>query len=371
MPSTEAEYDVIVVGTRVAGAILGSLLGRRGHRVLALDRAHFPSDTLSTHFFRAPAFRAFQEMGVLDEVLAVAPKLTVNYNVIDGIVFPEPVDRPEDYPFYMSVRRITLDNILVRKLWEIPGVELREGAAVDALLRSDGRVEGAAWKEKSGVGEARARVVVGADGIYSFVAKEVAAQSEHEEPIHRAMYYAYFSDVDPSEGPAAEFHYRGNNIGYLMPSDAELTLMAASVPISEFPAFKRDPEGRLMQELEAMEAIAPRLPKAKRQSPVRGSGNIGCVKRIPYGPGWALVGDAGMTLDPWSGQGIDHASTHALILAQRLDDYLSGRADWEGAMAGYHRERNEFSEKAYRRTAGFSADLRPMTQQALAKRGLS
>ncbi len=78
-----------------------------------------------------------------------------------------------------------------------------------------------------------------------------------------------------------------------------------------------------------------------------------------------------MAMDPWSGQGIDQASTHAVFLAQRIADYLEGQGDWEAAMQAYHQERNEFSKKVYRRTSKFSADLRPMTRAALAKRGLS
>ena len=46
------EYDVIVIGARIAGSVLASSLGDRGHQVLLLDRDSFPSDTLSTHFFR-------------------------------------------------------------------------------------------------------------------------------------------------------------------------------------------------------------------------------------------------------------------------------------------------------------------------------
>jgi len=84
-------YDAIIVGARVAGSISATLLAQQGHRVLLLDRAHFPSDTLSTHFFRAPSLRAFQRIGSLDEVLATAPHLVTDYNVVDGIVFPEPV----------------------------------------------------------------------------------------------------------------------------------------------------------------------------------------------------------------------------------------------------------------------------------------
>jgi 2-polyprenyl-6-methoxyphenol hydroxylase-like FAD-dependent oxidoreductase len=364
------DFGAIIVGARIAGSLLASLLGQAGHRVLVLDRSKFPSDTLSTHFFRAPTFRALGEVGVFQELQVKAPHLTVNYNAVDGTVFPEPVDRPEDYPFYLCVRRITLDDILVRRARSTPHVELREAAKVTRLLREDGRVIGVAWTEPGGGGEARARVVVGADGVHSFVAKEVGAQAEHEEPVHRAMYYAYFRGVEHVDGPAAEFHYLGNSLVYCFPCDDGLTLLAASVPIGRFSEFKRDPEGRLMEELRSMSALAPRLVRAEREGDVRGTGSIPGYLRVPYGEGWALVGDAGMVMDPWSGQGIDQASTHAVILGRRLGEYLAEVVDWEQAMGVYHRERNEFSQKAYHRTCKYGLDLRPMTHEALQRRGL-
>jgi len=368
--NSSLDYDVIVVGARVAGSILATLLGEGGHRVLLLDRSSFPSDTLSTHFFRAPALSAFKQVGVYDEVQAVAPHLTVNYNVVDGIVFPEPVDRPADYPFYMCVRRITLDDMLVRRAKRAPTVELREGAQVAGLLREEDRVVGVRWKDSNGYAEATARVVVGADGVRSFVAKEVGVQAEHEEPINRAMYYAYYRGIVPNEGPAAEFHYRGNYLVYCFPCDGELTLLASSVPIAEFAEYKRDPEAKFLSEIGEMTALAPRLAQAEREGPIRGTGSIPGYLRIPYGEGWVLVGDAGMVMDPWSGQGIDQASTHALSLARHLSDFLTGSSDWGAAMKAYHRERNEFSLKTYQRTCTHSRDLRPMTRAAVERRGL-
>ena len=362
--------SVIIIGARVAGSILATLLGEMGHRVLVIDRSTFPSDTLSTHFFRASSLRAFEKIGVYDEVQSAAPHLTVNYNVIDGIVFAEPVDRPEDYPFYMCVRRITLDDILVRRMKQTPNVELREGVKVTDLLRENDTITGVKWKDSSQDGEERAKVVIGADGVNSFMAKEVIAQNEHQEPVNRAMYYAYYRGISPNEGPAAEFHYRGNTLVYCFPCDDDLTLLAVSVPITKFVEFKRNPEAKFINELEALKLLAPRLSNAKRVGPVRGSGSIPGYLRIPYGKGWALVGDAAMAMDPWSGQGIDQASTHAVLLAQYLGDYLSGKKDWEPAMQAYHRERKEFSLKTYQRTCKFSVDLRPMTRAALERRGL-
>ena len=322
MSPDSPEYDVAIIGARVAGSILASLLGERGYSALVLDRATFPSDTISTHFFRAPALRAFERIGIYDEVQAMAPHLTVNYNVIDGLIFPEPVDRPDDFPFYMNVRRITLDEILVRRARTFESVDLREGAVATELVFDKGQAAGIAWKESGQPSNAHAKVVVGADGVRSFVAKEVGARFEHEQPALRAMYYSYFHGLAPNAGPAAEFQYVGHSIGFCMPCDGDLTILAASVPIDRFGEFKHDPENKLMEELKTMSALAPRLDEARREGPVLGSGSIPCYMRIPYGDRWALVGDASMAFDPWSGQGIDQASTHAVFLAHQIGDFL-------------------------------------------------
>jgi flavin-dependent dehydrogenase len=216
----------------------------------------------------------------------------------------------------------------------------------------------------------KAKVIVGADGANSFLAKEINAQAEFKEPVNRAMYYAYYKGINANEGPAAEFHYNGNTLVYCFPCDSGLTLLAASVPIAQFTAFKKDTETEFQNVLKSMKVLAPRLDNSVREGPIRGSGSIPGYLRIPFGNKWALVGDAGMIMDPWSGQGIDQATTHALMLGKYLDDYFSRKKDWKTAMSSYHKDRNEFSLKTYQRTCRFSVDLRPMTNAALAKRGL-
>lgn len=370
MEST-AKNDVIIIGARVAGSLLALYLSQNGRRVLLLDRASFPSDTLSTHFFRAPALRALDRAGVLNEVLNTAPKLTVNYNVIDGIVFPEPVDEPEDFPYYLCVRRITLDAIIVDKVRRTSAIDFRENTKVESLIYEDERVVGVSFQSDEKKSSARAKVVVGADGIHSSVAKWVQPKVEQEEPVNRTMYYAYYKGITPNDGPAAEFHFRQNNLVYCFPCDSDLTLLAASVPIAHFDEFRRDPEGRLEQELHSMSELTARLSNARREGPVRGTGSIPGYLRVPYGDGWALVGDAAMVMDPFSGQGIDQASTHAMYLADQLESFFAGSKDWESAMRDYHQARNEFSLKTFNRTCTNSRDLRPMTRAALASRGLS
>lgn len=365
------DYDVIIVGARIAGSLTAALLGERGWRVLLLDRATFPSDTLSTHFFRAPALLAFQRAGVFDEVQGVgAPHLVNSFNDVDGHLFTEPVAGSDGLEYYLCIRRITLDAILARRARREPTVVFLEGATVRALLRDGERVRGVRFTHGDREIEATAVVVVGADGFRSLVARTVSPRVEDAEPVHRAMYYAYLAGLAPQEPPAAEFHFRGNELVYVFPCDTGLTLLAVSVPIEEFPEWKRDGRRLFLERLRARSALAPRLERAEWVGKLFGAGDIPGYMRVPYGPGWILVGDAGLIMDPYSGQGIDQGSTHAVLLADALHRWLSGEVPWESALGEFHAARNAATEKTYHRTCTGARDLRAMTRAALQRRGL-
>lgn len=357
------DFDVIIIGARVAGSALATLLGQYGHRILILDKATFPSDTLSTHFFRAPSLKVFEQVGVFDQILLTSPKLINSFYDFDGQVSSQPVKDSGDYNYYLCVRRITLDDILIKRLQREATVEFHQGATLDELIWEEERVAGVRWHETDRHLEAKARVVIGADGFYSQVAKQVNPIVEHSEPVNRAMYYAYFQGLQSQDGPAAEFHLRGNHLVYVFPTDNSLTLIAASVPITEFDGFRKDPQRRLIMELEALPTLAPCLRRAELFGSIKGAGNIPGYMRIPYGQGWALVGDAETIQDPWSGRGIDHASTHAALLADYLHIWLSGETGWEQAMKQYHAARNEFSLETYQQTCTYSRDLRLLNSQ--------
>jgi flavin-dependent dehydrogenase len=83
------------------------------------------------------------------------------------------------------------------------------------------------------------------------------------------------------------------------------------------------------------------------------------------------VGDAQQVMDPWSGMGIDHGTTHAAMLADALADWLEERLSWEASMTLYHSKIRQWSEKSYRRTCTYAAGFRPMMRAALVKRGLA
>jgi flavin-dependent dehydrogenase len=366
------DYDVIIVGARIAGSTLAILLGQRGHHVLLVDKAHFPSDTLSTHFFREPTLSVFERLAVLDEVKSSAPALTTVWNYIDGHVISEPVKTSDDHlRYFLCVRRITLDWILAKRVNREPAVEFREGAQVKGLLWNNGKVIGVSWSESGGMYEAKAPVVVGADGFYSTLAKIVQPATESQLPVQRFAYYTYFQGIKPlDEIDYAEHHFMRNSLTYVFPTDANLTMVAVTLPIREFLSFKKEPLKRLRLHLDSLPLLAPRLHSAEVVADVKGAGNIPCYQRVPYGPGWVLVGDSHQVMDPWSGMGIDHATTHASMLADSLHRVLTDSAPWASVMSDYHTQVRQWSEKTYRRTSTNAADFRPMTSAALQKRGL-
>jgi 2-polyprenyl-6-methoxyphenol hydroxylase-like FAD-dependent oxidoreductase len=295
----------------------------------------------------------------------------VLWNSIDGHVLTDPVDAPEEHlRFFLCERRITLDWILFERAGREPGITVLQGAHVTDVLWQDGQVVGVQWNDEKGAGRASGKVVVGADGFSSTIVKSVEPAYETQFPVRRCMYFTYFRGLEPLEGPAAEHHFVGDTLTYIFATDASLTMVALSMPIAAFPAFKKDPRERFQAHLESLPLLAPRLRRAERASEIKGSGSIPCYQRRPYGPGWVLVGDAQQIMDPWSGMGIDHATTHAALLADSLDRWLGGGDTWETAMGAYHRQARAWSEKTYRRTSIYAADLRPMTRAALEKRGL-
>lgn len=358
------EFDAIVVGARVAGSVAAARLGDAGLRVLLVDAAHFPSDTISTHFFRgANLVAVLRDLGVLDEVLAAgSPPLTVEYLFRPGESTPGvgPPQGPGDIGHGLSVRRTTLDAILVDRARRTPGVTVMEGATVRDLLRDEGgRVTGATIDRGSTRTTATARIVIGADGRASTIARLVEAATLRREAASRAMYLRYFRDYRGPDGTwnGPEFSFLGDELVYAFPSDDDVVCLAVSINLDAFDAFRRAPEASFAARLGAHVGIAPRFASAAPISKTLASGPKDAVIRASSGPGWALVGDAAMHQDPWTGYGMDNAGVHASFLAEAIDAWLTGGEDEDVAMAGYIARREAHALAGFEFTATHARDL--------------
>jgi 2-polyprenyl-6-methoxyphenol hydroxylase-like FAD-dependent oxidoreductase len=352
------DYDAIVIGARVAGSSLAILLGRQGRRVLLVDRDYFPSDTLSTHLLQPPAVEMLERLGALAEVESSGLRRLGRLRTYLGEVVVEgPLRAPGAYA--LCARRDRLDLALIRQAVLRHGVELLERTHAHGLVWEGGRVTGVELQTAGGKRRTvRARLVVGADGKYSRVAEWTGAARYEETPALRPLYYAYYRGVTPQPTPALEVFYQDGRIGFVLPMEPGIDCLALELRPEEFPAFRANPEGRLDAALRTLPGMATRLAQAERDGPARGSRGVENYLRVPYGPGWALTGDAAFCKDPSTGTGIEDAFRQSFLLADALGTALDG-ADWETTMAAYHRRRDEAVLPGYRGTLTYTQTAEP------------
>jgi flavin-dependent dehydrogenase len=229
-----------------------------------------------------------------------------------------------------------LDNLLVEAAARA-GAEIRQTFSVDGLVIEDGMVRGIQGRSSRGAQIVeRARVVVGADGVNSLVARSVKAAKYNEVPAAEAMYYAYWSGLPTDE---FQIYARENRAIAAVPTHDGLTVALVAWPIEEFEVNKRDIEGNYLKSFQVEPTFAERIRGATRESKIMGTPMDGFY-RHSYGPGWALVGDAGYHKDACTAQGISDAFLDAELLTNALDDAFSSRHSYEEALAAYQEARD-------------------------------
>jgi flavin-dependent dehydrogenase len=330
-------YDVIVVGARCAGSPTAMLLARRGHRVLLADRASFPSDTVSTLIIHSPGIAALDRWGLLDDLAATGCPPVQRYIfdfgplVIDGKPYPW-----DGTSVAYAPRRTILDKILIDAA-DRAGAEVRESFTVEDLLIEDGVVAGVRGHDTGGPSVVeRARVVIGADGWNSRIARAAGAAPYHDKPVLERAYYTYWSGL-PVDGFIT--YIRGDRGIAAIPTNDELTLVLVGVPIAQANDFKRDLEASYLAAIDREPEFAKKIRAATRVDRIVGEG-VPNFFRKPFGPGWALVGDAGYTKDPITAQGITDAFHTAERCAEALDQALTGRRSYDEAMTDYQHQRD-------------------------------
>jgi 2-polyprenyl-6-methoxyphenol hydroxylase-like FAD-dependent oxidoreductase len=356
-------YDAIVVGARCAGAATAMLLAGKGYDVLLVDRASFPSDTVSTHVIHPPGLTALRRLGLLDDLIATGCPWLPSYTFDLGpmVITGTPTAADGTAGSY-APRRTVLDELLVRAAQKA-SAELREGFSVTELITDEGRVVGVRGHARGGLEVSEhARVVIGADGVHSRVAEQVNAPRYREGPVQGSAYYAYWSGV-PVTG--ARWMLRpGRGFG-LIPTNDDLTLVLAAWPQAEMAQVKQDLQGNYRREATA--ALGGRLDGGRQETRVVGEG-VPNRFRKPYGPGWALVGDAGYGKDPVTAQGITDAFHDAEMCADALDTVWRGGRGYDDALGHYQQQRDERALPMYEFTgqlANLAVPPPPQMQQLL------
>ncbi len=341
-------YDAIVMGARCAGSPTAMLLARKGYRVLLVDKATFPSDIMSTHYIHQPGVAQLQRWGLLEKVIATnCPPISKGIFDLGPFALTGSPPRADGIAEGYCPRRTVLDKILVDAA-VAAGAELREGFTVQEVLIDGQRVSGIRGRAQgSSSMTVQARIVIGADGLRSLVARTVQAHTYNEQPTFNCAYYTYWSDV-PMEG--LEIYPRDHRFVIGFPTNDGLVCIGVEWPHVEFHAFRADIERNYLKTLELAPDLAERVRSGKREERFVGTADLPNFFRNPYGPGWALVGDAGYHKDPYTGEGITDAFRDAELLAEALDSGWSGRRPLEEALAAYERQRNETALPIYELT---------------------
>ena len=333
-------YDAIVVGARCAGAASAMLLARRGYKVLLVDRAAFPSDIPHGHLIHRHGPRRLADWGLLDRVVATGCPAIRAMTTDFGDVPLTGTDLAVDgVALGYGPRRSALDKVLVDAAVEA-GAELRERFVVEEFVTDAEDVTGVRGRTRQGgaLATERARVTVGADGRNSRLARAVRAPAYDVTPPLTCWYFSYWSGV-PDVG--LEVYARDNWGIFAFPTNDGLFAIFVAWPSAELPAVRADIEGRFMAALDGVPALAERVRSGRREERFRGATDVPNFLRKPFGQGWALVGDAGCHKDPFLALGVCDAFRDAELLADALDDGLSGRRPLAEAMADYERRRNE------------------------------
>ena len=333
---TDTDFDVIVIGARCAGSPTAMLLARQGCRVLLVDRASFPSDTLSTHLLHPPGVSALRRWGLLDEVIATGCPAIDTYRFDFGDFALSGSPDTTGSPVAFAPRRTVLDQILLSAAGQA-GVDVRLGFNVTEIAVEDGRVVGVRSQRDGRLVTERAAIVVGADGLRSTLASVVRPHAYQEKPRLLAGYYSYWHGLGMSG--RFETYVRPERAFAAWPTNDELTVVIGGWPFAEFETNRTDAERHYLAMFDLAPDFAERLRSARRVSRVVGTA-VPNYFRTPYGPGWALVGDAGYNKDFITAQGMQDAFRDAELCATAIVDGLGGRQSMPAAMAGYHTARD-------------------------------
>lgn len=329
-------YDVIVVGARCAGAPTALLFARAGYRVLMVDRARFPLDTLSTLYIHQPGVARLAAWGVLDAVVATGcpPLRTVTHHVGDVLLSGSswPVDGADAA---YAPRRHLLDRILVEAAVSA-GVEFRDGYAVDNLLFDGDRVRGITCRTTSrssgNSGNERASLVVGADGMRSRVARQVRSPYVVEDPRMTCAYYTYWAGISDR----FELHEAPGSLIGVIPTNDGATIVGAYFPQAEFDAVRADAMNAYLAKVRATApAVHERLMDGRPLERLYGTGDQRNFFRRAAGPGWALVGDAAHHKDSITARGITDAFLQAETLVAAVGENLHDEVRLRAALDRY------------------------------------
>lgn len=347
-------HDVIVVGARCAGAATALLLAGAGHRVLLVDQAGLPSETMSTRYIHQPGVACLAGWGVLPSVLEAGCRaITHLSHCVAGVTIAGALPAFGAIDFAIAPRRQVLDELLACEA-QAMGAEFRPRTKAVALLWQGERVAGVVVRGPDGATRAEpARVVIGADGMRSAVARLARAAVTADDGRRTFVHYSQWRLADR----AVRIVESSGRYLSVIPTDDGVCLLATYAPQAEFGLARTD---AMAFHRGVIAGLAPdldeRLRDAERVGALIGSGDQRNFFRQAAGPGWALVGDAGHHKDSITARGITDAFAQAGLLGEILAGRCGSDTAADTALAEYARRRDEVLLESYQATLR-TADL--------------
>ena len=317
------------------------LLARMGHNVLLVDRDTFPSDTLSTAFIQSEGMARLEKWGLRRGLLDTGcPELSTTMHAF-GMALPAPAA-----PIAPTApRRTYLDKILIDAA-RASGAEVREAFSIQELMRDgSGTVVGVMGHGRDGMQVIEeARIVIGADGRNSFVARAVEAEEYRRDEPSSCGFYSYFNGLNAS---GAELHLANRHAFFVFPSNDGQTCVGYEGPLERWDEMRKDPGAYGMAVFEGSPGLAARVRAATQAERWLGLTGRASFFRKPFGPGWALVGDAGYLKDPILGRGIDDAFRDAELVSDAVHAGLTGSKSMDNALGAYQTTRDRTVSELY------------------------
>jgi 2-polyprenyl-6-methoxyphenol hydroxylase-like FAD-dependent oxidoreductase len=358
-----SHYDVIIVGGRNAGSSLAMRLAKQNLSVFLIDRANFPSlpQVPSSPMIHAGTMRLLDELGIKEEEYANPGARIDNFAVnfvghFDAVMPASLMKIDRNYGY--GIDRNRFDTVLWETAGKSPNVTAYSNFSATSILKENGRVVGLVGKDGDGKEHrVTADLVVGADGRFSWTAREVAAEVVEERNEYvGTSYHAEWENVEPysQEHPRTVAFYNTAKgfVVLLIPIDTKKYIVANYMTIDKVNFGPQKLESNYLEGLQSIPEVWERLKNARKVTDIVGVKGIQNGYRKPYGEGWALVGDALHYKDPVDGQGIYDALLGTKLLAEAIHLWKAQGCSWEESMSSYKEEFWKATHPMFLQTVG-------------------